>query len=141
MCNKPKEGAAVLPHLHVVAAIIHGTEQQVLLTYRHAKQHQGERWEFPGGKVEANESLAEALQRELQEELGITPTRSEPFLELTHTYPEITVTLHFYRVLAFSGEPVAREGQPMKWWPIQVLHELPFPEANVPVVAALQKTK
>lgn len=124
--------------INVVAAIIHDTHQQVLLTYRNAKQHQGERWEFPGGKVEATETLENALARELDEELGITPIDSTPFLTLTYEYPEKTVKLHFYEVWQFTGEPQGREGQTMKWWPIRTLPELPFPDANVPVVAALQ---
>lgn len=130
--------AANAATLNVVAAIIHNHKQQVLLTYRHAKQHQGERWEFPGGKVEAKESLSEALTRELNEELGITPTHFTPFLTLTYAYPERVVRLHFYDVWQFAGEPQAREGQPMKWWPLTALPRLPFPDANVPVVRALQ---
>lgn len=124
--------------IEVVAAIIHNNKQQVLLTYRHAKQHQGERWEFPGGKVEAKESLSQALTRELNEELGITPTDFTPFLTLTYAYPEKIVKLHFYEVWQFSGQPHARENQPMQWWQLTALPDLPFPEANVPVVSALQ---
>lgn len=123
--------------IEVVAAIIR-RPQEVLLTYRNAKQHQGERWEFPGGKVEKNETLREALARELDEELGICPVQSNPFLTLSYTYPEKTVRLHFFDVWQFSGEPNAREAQPMRWWPLKDLLELPFPEANVPVVKALQ---
>lgn len=138
MAELINEGAA-LPHVQVVAAIIRGANDQVLLTYRGAQQHQGERWEFPGGKTELGESLAAALARELEEELGITPTQSTPFLTLTHTYPELVVTLHFFDVLAFTGTPVAREGQPMRWWPVASLPTLPFPAANMPVVEALQQ--
>lgn len=123
--------------IEVVAAIIR-RPQEVLLTYRNAKQHQGERWEFPGGKVEGNETLFEALVRELDEELGIYPIQANPFLTLSYTYPEKTVRLHFFEVWQFSGEPNAREAQPMRWWPLKDLPELPFPEANVPVVKALQ---
>lgn len=133
------EASVELPHIHVVAAIIRGPDEQVLLTYRGARQHQGERWEFPGGKVEEGERRSAALVRELEEELGITPTKSAPFITLTHTYPEVIVTLYFYEVLAFTGTPVAREGQPMQWWPVAALPTLPFPTANQPVVAALQR--
>jgi len=127
------------PHVQVVAAIIHGPGEQVLLTYRGAQQHQGERWGFPGGKVEQGESLEAALARELEEELGISPIDSQPFLTLTHTYPELVVTLHFFEVSVFSGTPLAREGQPMQWWPVGQLPQLPFPAANEPVVKALQQ--
>src|SRR5699024_1975599 len=124
--------------LEVVAAVIHNNENQVLLTYRDAKQHQGERWEFPGGKVEPGELLNEALVRELNEELGITPTDFTPFLTLTHAYPERVVKLHFYEVWQFDGQPHGRENQPMQWWGLTALPHLPFPEANVPVLKALQ---
>lgn len=123
--------------IEVVAAIIRRS-QEVLLTYRSAKQHQGERWEFPGGKVEENETLLEALARELDEELGINPIQVNPFLTLSHTYPEKTVRLHFFEVWQFSGNPKAREAQPMRWWSLKDLPTLPFPEANTPVVKALQ---
>ena len=68
-------------------------------------------WEFPGGKIEAGEAPIDALQRELDEELGVHATEVYPWLVRTFDYPEKTVKLHFFIVKAWQGEPVGREGQ------------------------------
>lgn len=114
-------------------------QQQVLLSLRHPKQHQGNKWEFPGGKVEAAETVEAALQRELAEELAITVTRAEPFMQIEHSYPERDVLLHIWLVRDFSGEPTSQEQQPLKWVDINLLHQLTFPEANQPIVSKLQQ--
>src|SRR5215510_13711356 len=79
----------------VVAGIIHRNEH-ILLTRRRADAHLPNLWEFPGGKVEAGESLPEALQRELHEELGITVTVHDEYHATTHHYPAKSVELHFF---------------------------------------------
>lgn len=120
-----------------VGVILH--QQQVLLSLRHAEQHQGNKWEFPGGKVEAAETVEAALHRELQEELAITVTRAEPFMLIEHSYPERDVVLHIWLVRNFNGEPKSQEQQPLKWVDINLLHQLPFPDANLPIVSKLQQ--
>ncbi|WP_333609480.1 8-oxo-dGTP diphosphatase MutT [Arsukibacterium sp.] len=114
-------------------------QQQVLLSLRHPGQHQGNKWEFPGGKVEAAESVEAALHRELQEELAISVTRAEPFMQIEHSYPERDVLLHIWLVRDFSGEPASQEQQPLKWVDISLLHQLNFPDANQPIVSKLQQ--
>lgn len=122
----------------VVAAIIYSADQgQVLLTLRKPEQHQGDRWEFPGGKCESGESIPAALMRELDEELGIQATVYAPFRVISHTYPEKTVMLHFWQVTRYEGQPLARESQQMRWVPIESLHTLAFPDANAPIVESL----
>jgi len=123
--------------LNVVAAIVRDTDGRLLLSQRPAHKHQGGRWEFPGGKVEPNETLHEALARELHEELGIDILASAPFMTIDHHYPELSVRLHFREVDAWQGMPHGREQQPFDWFDLDQLHTLSFPAANKPVVAAL----
>ncbi len=124
--------------MHVaVAAIVNDDSQQILLSKRADHLHQGGLWEFPGGKVEAGESVEQALRRELNEELGLRPTASRPLIRIYHDYPDRTVLLDVWRVTAFEGEPEGREGQPIEWVALADLSTLTFPAANVPILAAL----
>lgn len=123
--------------LLVVAAIIRGPDGRILLSQRPAHKHKGGCWEFPGGKVEPGETLADALARELHEELGLTVQACQPFMTVQHDYPELSVRLCFREVTAFAGEPSGREGQPVQWFEPAALSMLAFPEANQPVVRGL----
>lgn len=111
---------------------------QALLAKRAEHQHQGGRFEFPGGKVEADELVTTTLARELHEELGIDIHAPQFIQRLTYHYPEKTVCLHVYRIESFDGEPIGREGQPLHWVPLPQLFELNFPDANRPIVRVAQ---
>ncbi len=128
--------AAELRRVHVAAGVIL-RDRQVLIARRHQQAHQGGLWEFPGGKLEDGESVAEALSRELQEEIGITVEAAEPLLQISHDYSDKRVLLDFWTVSAFSGEPAGREGQSLEWCKLERLREREFPAANVPVVDRL----
>ena len=124
--------------VHVAVGVIL-RDQQILLALRDGKQHQGGKWEFPGGKVEPDETVQQALVRELQEEVAIEVSASEAFMQLQYAYPEKTVLLDIYLVTAFTGEPHGREGQPLRWVPVAELHQLTFAEASQPIVERLQQ--
>ncbi len=126
------------PIIDVAAAAIVNADQQVLLAKRAPHRHQGDRWEFPGGKLDADETPVAALVRELQEELAITPTQFRRLLTLTHHYPDKSVRLHVFRVEAFEGVPHGNEGQPLQWVATEQLGEYEFPAANRPIVTAMQ---
>jgi 8-oxo-dGTP diphosphatase len=119
----------------VVAAVIE-RDGAFLLTQRLAGTHLEGTWEFPGGKVHHSETHAEALRRELYEELDIVATVGALVHQVTHAYAEKTVELHFYRC-TFEGEPKPMIGQAMRWVPRQDLDALPFPEADRHLIAML----
>ena len=86
------------------AVMLRADGQEFLLAQRPEGKVYAGYWEFPGGKVEAGESVRDALIRELQEELGITVSACSPWLTRQFTYPHATVRLHFWRVTAWDGE-------------------------------------
>lgn len=124
--------------VHVAAAALTDDLGRVLLQRRHADSHQGGLWEFPGGKLESGESVAEGLARELHEELGIELLGHRPLIRVRHHYPDRSVLLDVHEVTAWQGEPVGREGQPIVWAERQALRNYPMPAADVPIVTALQ---
>lgn len=126
-----------MKRVHVVAAVIESGED-ILIARRPDHVHQGGKWEFPGGKVEPNESLETALARELHEELGIHVVAAQPLIAIAHDYPDKQVLLDVWRVTEFTGDPVGREGQQVQWVARADLRQYEFPAANVPIVAAVQ---
>lgn len=101
-------------------------------------KHLGGLWEFPGGKVENNESWLQALAREIKEELNLEIGASEFFKQVDFNYPSQTVCLRFYIVSQFSGTPKGLEGQALNWVSIKDLNQYRFPEANQKIVQLLK---
>lgn len=128
-------GAGLSPAIIVVAAIIE-RDDAFLLTLRPDGTHLAGHWEFPGGKVDAHENHAEALRREVFEELDAVVDVGELAHTVTHDYPEKTVQLFFYRC-ALRGEPKPMMGQQMRWVHRRELAQLPFPEADRELISLL----
>lgn len=124
--------------VHVAVAVILDSKQQVLLSLRQAHQHQGGLWEFPGGKLDDNETVFDALVREIDEELGITIIEAQPLIEISHDYNDKSVRLDVWTVTEFSGVAQGREGQKVKWQTIAELDEKDFPTANVAIINELK---
>ncbi|MBN1378454.1 MAG: Nudix family hydrolase [Gammaproteobacteria bacterium] len=122
----------------VAAAAIVDEQNRVLVTQRAKNSHQGGKWEFPGGKCKKGETIKEALDRELMEELGINPIEPAHLITLTHAYPEKTVTLSVWKVRSYSGIPHARESQPLLWQAVSELDPDLFPAADHGIIRALQ---
>jgi 8-oxo-dGTP diphosphatase len=94
-------------------------------------------WEFPGGKRQSGETRLAALQRELDEELGIEVLEAAPVLELQHDYADKRVRLDVWHVRSYRGAVVARDGQPLKWVTPDECRSLAMLEADWPIVARL----
>lgn len=119
----------------VVAAIIE-RDNAFLLTLRPAGTHLAGHWEFPGGKVHDHETHAEALRREVHEELDAVVVVGDLAHTVTHAYPEKTVQLFFYRC-GLLGEPKPMMGQQMRWIEKSELKALPFPDADRKLITLL----
>lgn len=124
--------------LHVAVGVIRDSDGHILIAKRPSHLHAGGLWEFPGGKVEAGETVTEALQRELQEEVGITVVIDRPLLRITHDYPEKKVLLDIWQVRCHEGQPRGLQGQMLQWVSPQQLSQFDFPEANHRIVNILQ---
>jgi 8-oxo-dGTP diphosphatase len=124
--------------VEVAAAVIERADGAVLLAQRPTGKVYAGYWEFPGGKVEAGEPVADALARELHEELGIEVRDSYPWLTRVFTYPHATVRLNFRRVTRWKGEPHPREDQAIAWQRLDAPMVDPMLPANAPVLASLR---
>ena len=125
--------------LHVAAGILRDSSGRILITERLCDGPFDGLWEFPGGKITDGESSAQALIRELAEELGIEVATSQPFMELHHEYPDRIVDIEFFLVTSWSGTPAGLEGQGLRWLrPSDLNPDILLP-ADVPVLEALQR--
>src|SRR3954452_16999374 len=121
----------------VAAGIIERSDGKFLLSQRPpGKVYEGY-WEFPGGKVELDEPISDALARELREELGIEVELAYPWITTSYIYKHAAVRLHFYRVVRWRGDPSSKEGQAFSWQAKKKLTVGPMLPANAPVVKAL----
>lgn len=126
------------PMLDVVAGII-WQDGQYLAVERPEGTNMAGWWEFPGGKIEQGESRDDALVRELQEELGITPVDFEYWRELIHEYDDFSVRLHFFHIRKYFGEVTSLEGQLMSWVDPTLPPTLDYLPADIVIVEALHK--
>jgi 8-oxo-dGTP diphosphatase len=123
------------PNLHVaIAILVHNNN--VLVGWRNADQHQGNKYEFPGGKVEEQESPVQACQREVKEEVGIDINQWKKFDFIRHEYDDVIVHLHFFmaHVAVELAETIEK---PWQWYSRNQLLDLNFPKANTAIVKKL----
>lgn len=124
--------------VHVAVAVIENDNGDVLIAKRPDYLHMGGFWEFPGGKVEAGETVLQALQREIREEVALEVQTASPLLQIPFQYPEKKVLLDVWRVTGFSGAARGCEGQQVLWVPRNTLCAYEFPPANRAILTALQ---
>lgn len=119
----------------VVAAVIE-RNGSFLVTRRLEGTHLGGMWEFPGGKIADGETHAQALAREIREELDAEVDVGALLFETQFDYAERRVSLHFYRC-TMRGEPKGLLGQEMRWVPRAELATLEFPPADADLIRLL----
>ncbi len=132
--HRPRAGGAQREVVDVAVGVLIQPGGEFLLTSRPAGKVYAGYWEFPGGKLEAGETVEQALRRELHEELGITIGHAHPWKVELVDYPHALVRLNFCKVFEWTGELQMREGQSCAWQslPVQVVPVLP---GTVPVLA------
>lgn len=128
--------AAMIPTIHVVAAVLRDPRGRILLARRTEGRELAGLWEFPGGKVEPGETPEVALVRELREELGIEASVGQAVLCVREARPDKLLLLDV-REASFTGKPRGLEGQALVWAPLHKLVDYPMPPADLPVVEVL----
>lgn len=123
--------------LNIAVGIIRNSQGEIFITRRAADAHMANMREFPGGKIEAGETPEQAMIRELQEEVGITTQSATLFDKLEYQFPDRHITLWFWLVDKWQGEPWGKEGQPGEWIAQSALKAEDFPPANEPVITKL----
>ena len=131
---------ADLPTKYIVAAALVDVDGRVLLAQRPDDKTMAGLWEFPGGKIEAGETPEAALIRELQEELSIDTKSSclAPLSFASHSYETFHLVMLLYICRRWWGSPQPVEGGTLQWVRAPRLRDFDMPEANMPLVAALQ---
>ena len=128
----------MVSRIHVAVGVLIDSNGCVLLTRRPRGTHLAGYWEFPGGKLEAGESVQIALARELEEELGIRIIETVPLMTVSHDYGEKQVLLDVQQVKDWNGEPHGAEGQPLAWVDSRSIDEFQVPEANAEIVSRVK---
>lgn len=129
----------MLKRIEVAVGVVVNSSHQVLVGQRTVKDDYFEKWEFPGGKLESDESAQTALIRELKEETGLQVASSEKMLVLEHDYPDRHVKLHVYLVTEFRGEATGKEGQQLRWVSADELNRLDFLAGNRTIIQQVQQ--
>lgn len=129
-------------YIHVVAAIVWKREDpgRFLIAQRQKGKHLEGYWEFPGGKLEPGEAPEQALQRELEEEVRILPTRASPFMQVYYRYPERNILLDTWVVEEYRGEVAPGERQSLQWIAASEAGEFRFPPADKPIIDAIKSS-
>jgi A/G-specific adenine glycosylase len=132
-----KPAKKVLPHYDVAAAVIR-ERGKILIAQRLPEGMLGGLWEFPGGKVENGETLAEALRREIKEELGLEIVVGEPIVTVKHGYTHFKITLHAFACRLIAGQPQALGVADWRWVTLEELDAFPFPRTDQKIITAVR---
>ena len=131
--DRPREGGVGRAEVEVAVGVLIRADGAFLLTSRPTGKVYAGYWEFPGGKLEAGETVEQALRRELQEEIGITLGAVQPWRIERVDYPHALVKLNFCKVHSWRGELHMREGQQCAWQQLPVTVHPVLP-GTVPVL-------
>lgn len=130
----------------VAAGLVRGRQNSAeadryLISRRPEGTHLAQSWEFPGGKIDPGEPPAQALVRELREELGIEVEVGDIFAVGHHVYPEREVLLLVYEARVIGGAPACLEVAEFRWVSAAELVKIPLPPADLPVVERLARER
>lgn len=128
-----------LPHKHIGVAVIWNDQQQILIDRRRPEGLLGGLWEFPGGKIEAGETVDACIRREIQEELGIQIEVGPLLTTVDHAYSHFKVTLNVYHCRHLHGDPQPLECDEIRWVTLEEISQFPFPKANLQIIKALRQ--
>lgn len=132
-----REVKAPLPHKEIGVAVIWDDRSRILIDRRRQEGLLGGLWEFPGGKVEAGETVVECVRREIKEELDLDVEVGPWLLDVDHAYSHFRITLHVYHCRYLGGTPKPLECDEIRWVEPSELGDFPFPKANTKIIAAL----
>ncbi|EHK2870869.1 (deoxy)nucleoside triphosphate pyrophosphohydrolase [Vibrio parahaemolyticus] len=126
-------------HIEVVAAVLRNKADVLAVQRAPSKlDYVSEKWEFPGGKVEAGETLVTAITRELDEELRITVNDPKLLLTIEHSYPDFDLTMHCFVVEVTTRELELTEHIDSRWLSKNQLWDVDWAAADIPAVKKLQ---
>lgn len=132
--KKSKKGA--IPHHQIVIGVVH-KNGKVLIALRPVEGLLGNLWEFPGGKLKADESLETCCQREMLEETGLVVEVGERFSVVQHSFTHFRITLHAFHCSYVSGKATPKTSQQIRWVKPTDLDNYAFPKANKKIIADL----
>ena len=134
-----REISSPLPHKTIGVAVIWNEQGQILIDRRRPEGLLGGLWEFPGGKLEAGETIEECIKREIQEELAIEIEVGDRLITIDHAYSHFSITLNVHHCRHLSGIPQPVECDEIRWVTLDEIDQFPFPKANTQIIAALRQ--
>ena len=127
-----------MKNVEIAVGIIRSHDGKIFITQRGESSHLAGFWEFPGGKVEQNETPFQTLQREIAEEVDIRIHNAHFLKTIEYQYSDCFSTIHTDLIEEWDGEPCAAEGQPSRWVDEEDLNADDFPDANRSIIEMLK---
>ena len=128
-----------LEHKQIGVAVISNSQGKILIDRRKPQGEMGGLWEFPGGKIEPGETIAECIQREIKEELDLEILVGDRLTTITHSYKTFKVTLYVHWCQHLKGKPKPIECEEIHWVTVEEMEGYQFPSANTEIISILQQ--
>lgn len=135
-----KSRKPAVPHHEIAIGVVH-RQDKVLIALRPADGLLGNLWEFPGGKRQPDETLAECCRREIKEETDLDIEVGETFALVHHAYTHFRITLSAFHCRYTGGRAQPRTSQAIRWVAVDELDDYAFPKANKQIIAALRQSQ